>query len=129
MPGVPQRQLSQLGKHKLVSELHSWHGNYQKPDVLDFFFVQARKEILDLESDICRRTDVSFHVVPYKLKVGDDTCRRILFKPTVTPSLTRRVCTCAPSFPGRQPSSARGRSLIPSSASFPPGAVLSHSRT
>ena len=82
MPGVPQGQLSQLGKHKLVSELHSWHGNYQKPDVLDFFFVQARKEILDLESDICRRTDVSFHVVPYKLKVGD-TCRRILFKPIV----------------------------------------------
>lgn len=48
-----------------------------EPVVLVSFFVQARKEILDLEKDICRRTDVSFHVVPYKLKVGD-TSRRSL---------------------------------------------------
>ena len=46
------------------------------------FFVQARKEILDLERDICRKTDVSYHVVPYKLKVGVIS-RRSLFKPII----------------------------------------------
>ena len=29
---------------------------------------KARKESLDLERDICRSRDISFHVVPYKLK-------------------------------------------------------------
>ena len=29
-------------------------------------------EVLDLETDICRSTDISYHVVPYKLKVGEN---------------------------------------------------------
>ena len=32
--------------------------------------VQARKETLDLEKDICKSRDHSFHVVPYKLKAS-----------------------------------------------------------
>ena len=81
VPGVPPGQLSQLGKCKLVSQLQSWHGN-ALTNCACFLFVQARKEILDLERDICRKTDTSFHVVPYKLKVRDIS-RSSLLKPTI----------------------------------------------
>ena len=84
--GFPPGQLSQLGKYKLVPQLQSWHGKYkhryknynykyeQKIQIgtikteISVYTTKARKEVLDLERDICRSRDISFHVVPYKLK-------------------------------------------------------------
>ena len=33
----------------------------------------AREEFLDLEQDICRSRNLSFHLVPYKLKFDPET--------------------------------------------------------
>ena len=49
---------------------YNWQ--FYNSSLIKFFFTwQARKEVLDLETEICRRSPVSFHVVPYKLKVGN----------------------------------------------------------
>ena len=91
-----------------------------------YHITKARKESLDLERDICRSRDISFHVVPYKLKVkGSFNVVEKVLKQML--SSTPRVSMFAPSCRGRPLSSARGRSLTRLFASSQPGEFWSSS--
>ena len=91
-------QLGQLGGLQLVSELKPRNGNlifnrsssslvisssssmiifvtiFLSSSSLMIFVtiwtLQARMEMMDLETDVCRSRDLSLHLVPYKLKVS-----------------------------------------------------------
>ena len=76
-------------------------------------------ETMDLETDVCRSRDLSLHLVPYKLKVLTllmlillIMIMLILMLMTLVPSLTQRLCTCAPNYQGWQRSTPSIRFVI-----------------
>ena len=107
-------------------QIRTENTNESSADKLMYHITKARKESLDLERDICRSRDISFHVVPYKLKVkGSFNVVEKVLKQML--SSTPRVSTFAPSCRERPPSSARGRSLTRLFASSQPGEFCSSS--
>ena len=68
---LPDDEMIQITGCKMFKE-----GNFQKWDANNWFLNSskgtARKEMLDLEKDVCQSTDLSFHLIPYSIPFHPD---------------------------------------------------------